>query len=108
MENVTTTRIEAGVGMVRLCDKKLVIRMARHDGGTVESALEDMFKNSQNDFNPIKGKRSSSVGDIFIIAVDGKRHHYLCKPMGFELVNAYEAELITRMSYDDRWLRSRR
>ncbi len=100
-------QVDSGAGMVMLLGESgnFDWRLARFRAGSVERALEDMWRNSQNDFNPAKGKRSSMVGDIFKIR---EHRYFVVMPFGFKEIDTDEARNLQAMSSDDRWFYVRR
>lgn len=61
--------------------------------------LEAIFMYGQNDFQPVAGKPSVSVGDV----IEFERKLYLVKPVGFAEITTEEFDEYVAGDLDSRW-----
>ena len=71
----------------------------RWDMMTVNERLEFIFREGQNEFNPVPGVCSVSVGDV--VFLEGCIH--ICKPVAWRELTATELHQYCMMNEDQQW-----
>lgn len=67
--------------------------------GSIEHDLELIFRYGQNDFQPIPGIYSASVGDV----VEYNDQLYMVKALGFKQISLLEYEEFVNLDERKRW-----